>query len=111
MYDPVTRVWSNRAPLPRPRGGVNAIEAHGYLHVFGGEGDSTAPNGVYPDHDVYNPVTNAWTRLDRMAIPVHGVTGAVFYNGLIHLSGGGLSLGGASGGVIHQVYRPATSYP
>jgi N-acetylneuraminic acid mutarotase len=111
MYDPITNTWTTRAPLPRPRGGVNAIEAHGYLHVFGGEGNADAPSGVYPDHDVYNPVTNTWTRLSPMPVPVHGVTGASFFNGLIHLSGGGVSLGGSSGSTFHQVYRPATAYP
>lgn len=40
---------------------------------------------------------------------VHGVTGAAFLNGLIHLPGGGTALGGASGSTIHQVYRPKVS--
>lgn len=111
VFDPLTGQWSTRAPLPRPRGGVNAIAAHGYLHVFGGEGNDEVPSGVFPDHDVYHPATNTWTRLAPMPVPVHGVTGAAFLNGVIHLTGGGISLGGASGSTIHQIYRPATNYP
>ena len=64
--------------MPKPRGGVNAVEAHGCLHLFGGE----FTTGVHPDHDVYNPVTNTWTGMVRMPTPVHGVTGAVFEAGL-----------------------------
>lgn len=111
MYDLATGTWSARAPLLRPRGGLNAVEAFGYIHTFGGEGDKTAENGVFPDHDVYDPVKDRWIRLDPMPMPVHGVTGCVFYQGLIHLTGGGMSLGGASGGTMNQVYRPAPSYP
>ena len=106
LFRSATNSWSRGAPLPKPRGGVNGLEAYGCLHVFGGEGNSGAPSGVYPDHDVYNPLTNAWTSLGAMPTPVHGVTGAVFINGLIYLPGGGTSQGGSSGSTIHQVYRP-----
>ncbi len=111
VFDPIAGTWSARAPLPRPRGGVNAVAANGYLHVLGGEGTKDTPSGVFPDHDVYNPATNRWTRLPNMPVPVHGVTGATFINGLIHLTGGGISDGGESGTTLHQVYRPGTSYP
>ncbi|MBI3278536.1 MAG: hypothetical protein HYZ57_01690 [Acidobacteria bacterium] len=106
VYDPATNSWSARAAMPRPRGGINGLEAHGCLHVFGGEGNSSAPNGLYADHDVYNPTTDTWTSLDPMPVPVHGVTGAVFLSGLIYLPGGGTSQGGSSGGLQHQVNRP-----
>jgi hypothetical protein len=46
-------------------------------------------------------------RQEPMPIPVHGVTGAVFIHGLIYLPGGGNQIGGASGTLLHQVYRPA----
>jgi len=106
VFDPAANTWATRARLPIPRGGVNGLEAMGCLHVFGGEGNNNAPSGVYPDHDVYNPLTNTWTRLGPMPIPVHGVTGAAFVDGLIYLPGGGTSEGGSSGSRFHQVYRP-----
>jgi N-acetylneuraminic acid mutarotase len=110
VYDPATNQWSNRAPLPRPRGGLNAVVAHGYIHTLGGEGTDDTPTGVFPDHDVYDPSRNLWIKLPPMPMPVHGVTGASFINGLIHLTGGGVMEGGASGDTMHQVFRPATSY-
>jgi len=109
VFDPATGQWSRRSPMLKPRGGINGVIALGCVHVFGGEGSATDPNGVYPDHDVNNPVTDSWSRLGPMPTPVHGVTGAAFLNGLIHLPGGGTAMGGSSGSVIHQVYRPAAS--
>ncbi len=109
VFDPAGNTWAPRARMPRPRGGLNGVEALGCIHVFGGEGNDQHPKGVFPDHDVYNPRTAAWTRLDPMPVPVHGVTGAAFINGLIHLPGGGTALGGSIGSTIHQVYRPPTS--
>ena len=106
VFDPPTNAWSTRAPMPKARGGINGLAAHGCLHVFGGEGHAEASNGLHDDHDVYNPVTNTWVSLAPMPTPVHGVTGAVFLSGLIYLPGGGTSQGGSSGGVQHQVYRP-----
>jgi N-acetylneuraminic acid mutarotase len=106
VYDPATNTWTARAPMPRPRGGINGLEALGCIHIFGGEGNPTGPNNLYPDHDVYNPVTDAWTSFGPMPVPVHGVTGAVFLNGLIYLPGGGTAIGGNSGSLHHQVFRP-----
>jgi hypothetical protein len=107
VYDPATNSWSARAAMPKPRGGLNGIAAHGCIHVFGGEGNPGGFLGMYADHDVYNPITNTWTSLAPMPTPIHGVTGLAFINGLIHLPGGGTALGGNSGSLIHQVYRPA----
>ena len=109
-FDVATGAWSRRASLPRPRGGINAVLAHGYIHVFGGEGEDTA-SGVFSDHDVYNPATDAWISLRPMPVPVHGVTGASFIDGVIHLTGGGIMDGGDNGTTLHQVFRPATAYP
>jgi N-acetylneuraminic acid mutarotase len=93
----------------RPRGGVNGIAAHGCLHVWGGESASSGePNGVFPDHDVYDPRSDRWTRVADLPTPVHGVTGAAFIDGLIYIPGGGTAQGGSSGSRILQVYRPDT---
>lgn len=106
IYDPRTNTWTRGANMPRPRGGLNAVAARGCIHVFGGEGNRGGPNGLFPDHDVYDPVADTWTNLDPIPVPIHGVTGLVFLNGLIYLPGGGTAEGGSSGGTQHQVYRP-----
>lgn len=107
VYDPLTDAWTSAAPLPRPRGGVNGVLALGCFHVWGGEGANIGePNNVFPDHDRYDPTTDTWTSLPPLPVPIHGVTGASFIDGLIYMPGGGTASGGNSGSVIHQVYRP-----
>lgn len=104
-YDPTTGSWTVKAPMPAPRSGLNGIAVNGCFHTFGGEHPSAGPTGVFPDHTVYNPKTDSWTRLPDMPVPIHGVTGLAYVNGLIYLPGGGTHMGGSSGSTNHQVVR------
>jgi N-acetylneuraminic acid mutarotase len=103
VFDPQTQTWTTAAPMLRPRSGMNGIMARGLFHVWGGEG----PGGMFPDHDYYNPLTNTWTELPDMPMPVHGIVGSAFVDGLIWATGGGVHIGGSSGSTMNQVYRPA----
>ncbi len=105
VFDPMARTWTVAAPLLRPRSGLNGVLANGCLHAWGGEEAA----GMFPDHDYYDPRSDRWTRLADMPIPVHGVTGSAFLAGLIHVPGGGTKVGGSSGSLHNQVYRPAVS--
>lgn len=110
MYDPATRTWTPRKRMLRRRGGVAGVAANGCFHVYGGEGTNTGePNDVFPDHDVYDPIKDTWTALDRLPVPFHGVTGGAFVNGVVFMPGGGIRSGGTSGTRMHQVYRPNVS--
>ena len=105
VFDPSTRTWTTAAPMLRARSGMNGVMAQGLFHVWGGEG----PAGMFPDHDIYDPRTDQWTRLPDMPLPVHGVYGAAFVDGLIWNAGGGINTGGSSGSIYNQVYRPAVN--
>jgi N-acetylneuraminic acid mutarotase len=108
VFDPATGSWTARRPMLRPRGGVSAVVANGCLHVYGGEGANIGePNGVFPDHDVYDPRSDTWRRLERLPVPFHGVTGGAFLRGLIYMPGGGTRSGGDHGSDMLQTYRPA----
>jgi N-acetylneuraminic acid mutarotase len=100
VYDPATRIWTTNAPMPTVRGGINGIVANGYFFVFGGEG----PNGMFAQHEMFVPSLNRWFRLESLPTAVHGVTGAAYINGWIHLPGGGHQIGGSSGSTLHQVF-------
>jgi N-acetylneuraminic acid mutarotase len=106
VFDPRTNSWERKAPMPKPRAGINGIAARGCFYVFGGEGNDAVPSGVFAEMEAYDPKTDRWTALTPLPTPVHGVTGAAFLNGWIHLPGGGTQRGGSSGSTIHQVYRP-----
>ena len=102
-YDPKTRTWSTAAPMLKARSGINGVMADGCFHVWGGE----HAGGMHADHDLYNPRSDKWTHLPDMPVPVHGVTGASFIDGVIWVTGGGTAVGGNSGSRLNQVYRPA----
>ena len=105
VFDPQARIWTTAAPMFRARSGMNGVLARGCFHVWGGEG----PGGMYPDHDYYDRRTNQWKSLPGMPIPVHGVYGSAFVNGLIWASGGGTSVGGNFGSRYNQVFRPTVT--
>jgi len=105
VYDPRTRTWSTAAPMLRGRSGMNGVVARGCFHVWGGE----APTGMTPDHDYYDPRSDKWYGLRNMPIPIHGVVGSAFVNDLIWVTGGGTGVGGSSGSLHNQVYKPAVS--
>lgn len=109
IYDPSTSAWSSSAPMPTPRGGVAGVEANGCLFVIGGEGNYSDPRGLFVQNEAYDPRSDSWTSLSPMPTPTHGLVGAAFVNGLIHIPGGSVTMGGGSGSVIHQVYRPEIS--
>jgi N-acetylneuraminic acid mutarotase len=105
VYDPASGAWSRAAPMPLKRAGINGIVARGCLYVWGGEGNDAHPRGLFPQTEVYDPRTDAWQSLEPIPTPVHGVTGAAYLDGWIHLPGGGVSIGGNSGSTIHQAFR------
>ena len=107
MYDPATSTWTVKQPMPQARSGLNGIGVNGCLHTFGGEHPSAGPSGVFADHVIYDPNADRWTRMPDMPTPVHGVTGLAYAGGLIYLPGGGIRMGGSSGGTQHQVVSPA----
>jgi len=100
VFDPAMAMWSTRAPMPTTRGGVNGIAVDGCFFVFGGEG----PNGVFDEMEMYVQAQNRWYSLESLPVAIHGVTGAAFVNGWIHMPGGGTHTGGSSGSTLHQVF-------
>jgi N-acetylneuraminic acid mutarotase len=105
VFDPLAGNWTTAAPMLRARSGMNGVMARGCFHVWGGEG----PGGMFPDHDYFDPRTNQWIRLRDMPIPVHGVYGSAFVNGLIWAPGGGTNIGGNFGSLNNQIFMPTVS--
>ncbi|MBX2801864.1 MAG: kelch repeat-containing protein [Myxococcales bacterium] len=105
VFDPVLGAWSDGPAIPTPRGGVAAaVDGDGAWHVVGGEGNSADPSGVFGDHEVYDPGTGGWARLDPMRTPRHGM-GAVFVDGVLWVPGGAeVQAFGAT--ALHEGYRP-----
>jgi N-acetylneuraminic acid mutarotase len=109
LYDPATNTWTARASMLGPRGGVASVEANGCLFVIGGEGNYADPRGLSDQNEAYDPRTDTWTSLAPMPTPTHGLVGAAFVNGRIHLPGGSATQGTAVASSIHWAYRPQMS--
>lgn len=108
-YDPASGRWTTAASMPSPRAGTNGIAARGCLYVWGGEGNDAGPRGLFAENEVYDPATDTWQALEPLPTPVHGVTGAAYLDGRIHLPGGGVAIGGNSGSTLHQAFRADVS--
>jgi N-acetylneuraminic acid mutarotase len=105
VFDPLTRTWTTAASMLSGRSGINGVVAKGCFHVWGGE----SPTGMSPQHEYYDPKKDAWSSLPNMPIPVHGVVGSAFVNDLIWVTGGGIQIGGSSGTLYNQTYKPLVS--
>jgi len=103
VFDTVNKMWTAKRSMSEARSGLNGIAVEGCFHTFGGEHPTAGSSGVFPHHEVYDPMTDRWTRLPDIPIPVHGVTGLAYVNDYIHLPGGGTRMGGSSGSMYHQV--------
>jgi N-acetylneuraminic acid mutarotase len=86
-YDPVGDAWTERAPMPTPRGGIGVGVVDGRILAVGGEGNPDVASGVFPDTESYDPVADEWTALAPMTSPRHGM-GAVGYDGALYVPGG-----------------------
>jgi N-acetylneuraminic acid mutarotase len=87
-FDPVGGSWSSAAALPRARGGLAAVGFDRWVFAFGGEGNVASVDGTFEDADLYDATANAWSALEDMPTPRHGI-GAAIFNGRIHIPGGG----------------------
>ena len=107
VSDPRTNSWTPGAPLPTRRAGVASVAANGCLYLIGGEGNQADPRGIFDRNEAYDPATDTWHSLAPMPLPTHGLTGAAYLDGWIHLPGGATRRGvsGADVTVKHQVFR------
>jgi N-acetylneuraminic acid mutarotase len=107
IYDPASNTWTAGAPLLAPRAGVASAAANGCLYLIGGEGNDADPRGIFDLNELYDPATDTWHSLPPMPLPTHGLTGAAYLNGWIHLPSGATRRGvsGADVTVNHQVFR------
>jgi hypothetical protein len=99
-FDPGTDSWSARTSLPSFRFQFGAVEGHdGRIYVMGGIGNVTTHESVGGVLEIYDPVTNHWSRGATMPTPRRTPGVVVMSTGLIAAVGGstgGLGSGGAS---------------
>lgn len=87
--------WQTRTRMITARGGIACGVIGNEIFVVGGEGNTGAPGGVFPQVEAYTPATDTWRSLDPMKTPRHGM-GAAGYRGKLYVPGGGLLEGFAA---------------
>jgi N-acetylneuraminic acid mutarotase len=93
-YDPELRTYTEKTPIPTPRGGAASAVLDGRLFLFGGEGaDNT--QGVFSNIDAYDAATDSWEAFPPLIVPRHGFGGATL-GARIYLPGGAIRQGGAA---------------
>lgn len=89
VYDPATDNWATMKPMPTARADLCADVVNDRIYCIGGK----RYWGVDYEYqelnvtEVYNPLTNSWTKKSPMSIPVLGAASTVL-NGKIYVIGG-----------------------
>ncbi|HEY8019472.1 MAG TPA: DUF6519 domain-containing protein [Thermoanaerobaculia bacterium] len=86
-YDPATDAWTERAKLPTARSAFALAACQGRLHALGGRRDSWSGKCLTARHEVYDPVTDTWSRRRPLPERVCEI-GAATIADRIHLVGG-----------------------
>lgn len=86
-YDPLTDVWSERAPLPTPRWFLTAVSVGGRIFALGGR-EGVLPIGSDAVTE-YDPLTDTWTERAAMPDARHGLAAAAIGSRVYAIGGGG----------------------
>lgn len=92
VYDPVAQTYAEVAPILTPRGGAAGGELGGRIYVFGGEGNTDDPMGIFHEAEVYDPEADSWEALPDMNVGRHGF-GAAVIGDRMYMPGGSTAQG------------------
>jgi N-acetylneuraminic acid mutarotase len=93
IYDPRSNSWSDAAPLPTPRSAGVAGFVSGRIVYGGGECKDMQTASTFDEFEVYNPMTNSWTRMPAMPAGRHAAA-TVTVGALMYVIGGNNGCGG-----------------
>ena len=103
-FDPETQAYTEKAPIPTPRGGPAGAVLYGRLFLMGGEGGDNE-DGVFPEVEAYDPETDSWQQFPSLKYPRHGY-GAAVIDERIYLAGGATREGGGASDIVTVLYFP-----
>ncbi len=102
MYDTETDAWTERSPMPTPRGALAVAESGGKLYAIGGY-DGTRNRA---EVEVYNPVGDAWTAAAPLPTPRDHLAAATA-GGIVYALGGRVNQSYARNLPTVEAYDPA----
>jgi len=96
IYDPATDTWQTGAALPVPRAGLGTASDGRMVIVMGGERFTTDSGERMPETigtvDRYDVEADAWSSLQPLPVPRHGIAAAVV-DGTLYAIGGSTAAG------------------
>jgi len=101
-YDPATDVWTERAPLPTPRGALAVTEFDDKLYAVGGFGE----NGNSAAVEIYDPAHDRWLPGAPLPTPRDHLA-AVTLDRKIYAIGGRINGDYQRNLAVTEVYDPA----
>jgi N-acetylneuraminic acid mutarotase len=102
VFDPRSRRWAARAPMPLHRTGYGLATLHDRVFMIGGFSRPNTPEGTVQEYD---PATDQWTTRKEMPT-ARGNMGVVVLAGKIYVLGGRTKEGGHTDAV--EAYDPTT---
>jgi N-acetylneuraminic acid mutarotase len=102
-YDPATDTWTQRAPMPSPRGALSVTGHDGKLYAIGGY-DRKANSAAV---EVYDPERNTWVSRAPLPTPRDHLASATV-SGKVYAIGGRLNGDYRRNLSITEVYDPVT---
>jgi uncharacterized repeat protein (TIGR01451 family) len=99
-YDPGTRAWALKSPMPTSRYGLTAVVLGKKIYAIGGSGPSNA-------FEMYDPATDTWTRKAPMPTARVFLSAAVVDGKIVAIGGSPDCCGDAQTSVV-EIYDPAT---
>lgn len=115
MYDPETDTWERRADMPTPRSAASTSVVDGKIYAIGGEQTKKIKRytghvnkiKVLPTVEMYDPLTDTWTRKTDMPTPRSYLSTSVM-DGKIYAMGGLLYTNEQPRLETVEVYDPST---
>jgi N-acetylneuraminic acid mutarotase len=102
-YDPDADTWTQRAPMPTPRGALSVTAHDGKLYAIGGY-DRNANSAAV---EVYDPARNTWAPRASLPTPRDHLTTATV-SGKVYAIGGRLNGDYRRNLSVTEVYDPVT---
>ena len=102
MYDPDKNAWTERSPMPTPRGALAVAESGGKFYAIGGYDGATNRAEV----EVYDPANDAWTVRSPLPTPRDHLA-ATTAGGKIYAIGGRVNQNYAHNLPTVEAYDPA----
>jgi hypothetical protein len=87
IFDPLTNLWREAAPMPEPRHHLQVAAHDGRVYVFGGSGLCQVECGFQETAWVYDPESDTWTELAPMPYAISAGAAVSLPDGL-YLVGG-----------------------